>query len=379
MSETIGKGIMKLNPLTITTGFFAFVWILAANLQAQGNDLGAMSGSGQSVNFAHTLNQQVGSMRFAGKVVVAGGKLPWDPIPVVVKCDGKTRLYVLTDKKGGYDIAASPRESEIVKTSRDPEHMDPSQLVGCKVTAILDGFESTTVAIPNGTILENPDLDTIRLRPDERATGFSVSNTTRSAPPEALKEFEEARADRIKRNFGGARRHLQKAVSIDPQFAEAWYQLGKVEETDKPQDALSAYLKAAAADPEYTPPYERIAALAAVEKRWQEVADAANHALQLSPKGTPQIWYFSAVGNLNIGKTDIAETSALTALSMDPGHVAAPKTEQLLAVILARRGEYNGALEHLRNCLTYAAPGPEADLIRKQVAQLEETVSRTVN
>jgi tetratricopeptide (TPR) repeat protein len=155
--------------------------------------------------------------------------------------------------------------------------------------------------------------------------------------------------------------------------------LGKVEETDKPQDALSAYRNAAAADPAYTPPYERIAALAAAQKKWQEVANAANQALKLNPAGTPQIWYFSAVGNYNIGKTDIAETSAVTSLSLDPGHVAAPKTEQLLAVILAGRGEYKGALDHLRNCLTYAVPGPEADLIKKQVAQLEKTVSRTVN
>jgi tetratricopeptide (TPR) repeat protein len=318
-------------------------------------------------------------MRFVGKVAVAGGKLPWDPIPVVVKCVGKTRFYVSTDKKGEFDIEASPRESEALTTRHDPKRINPAELVGCKVSAVLDGFVSTTVTIRNGGIMDSPDLGTIVLSTDERATGFSVSRTTESAPPEALKEFAEARVDKIKRNFGSTRRHLQKAVSIDPQFAEAWYQLGKVEETDKPQDALSAYRKAAAADPAYTPPYERIAALAAAQKKWQEVVGAANQALQLSPKGTPQIWYFSAVGNYNIGKTDIAETSALTALSMDPGHVAAPKTEQLLAVILARRGKYSEALEHLRNCLTYATPGPEADLIKNQVAQLEKAVSRTVN
>jgi tetratricopeptide (TPR) repeat protein len=375
MSETIGKGLMKLS--LIIAGLLAFASIPPAYVEAQ--SLGDLDGSGPSVNFSQTMNAQVGSMRFVGKVAVAGGQLPWDPIPVVVKCDGKTRFNVLTDKKGEFDIEASPRKSEAVAAWRDPKRINPAELVGCKVSAVLDGFESTTVTIRNGGIMDSPDLGTIFLRTNERATGFSVSDTTRSAPPEALKEFEEARADRIKRNPGSTRRHLQKAVSIDPQFAEAWYQLGKVEETDKPQDALSAYRNAAAADPAYTPPYERIAALAAAQKKWQEVANAANQALKLNPAGTPQIWYFSAVGNYNIGKTDIAETSALTALSMDPGHVAAPKTEQLLAVILAGRGEYKGALEHLRNCLTYAPPGPEADLIKKQVAQLEKTVSRTVN
>ena len=46
----------------------------------------------------------------------------------------------------------------------------------------------------------------------------------------------------------------------------------------------------------------------------------------------------------------------------------------LLAVILASRGEYAGALDHLRHCLTYMPPGPNADLIRQQVAQLEKVV-----
>jgi hypothetical protein len=361
----------------LIAGFLTIACLPAANIQATAqvpvnNGPSLISGVGADANFAQTFNQQTGSMRFVGRVVVAGSKLPWDPVPVVVKCNGKPRFNVLTDKKGEFDIEASPRESEAVATVRDSKRVDPASLVGCKVTAVLDGFESTTVTIPNGSIMDSPDVGTIFLRQDERATGSSMSNTTLSAPPEALKEFEDARADKIDGNPGSARRHLQKAVKIDPKFAEAWYQLGKVEETDRPHDALSAYLMATVADSEYIPPYERIAALAAVEKKWQEVADAANHALQLSPKGSPQIWYFSALGNYNIGETEVAETSALTSLSMDPSHTAAPKTEQLLAVILAGRGEYKGALEHLRNCLSYTAAGPDADLMKQQVAQLEK-------
>jgi tetratricopeptide (TPR) repeat protein len=315
-------------------------------------------------------------MRFVGKVVMEGGKLPWDPIPVAVICDGKTRYNTLTDKKGGFDIAATPRESEAVRTARDPKHIDPAQLVGCKVTALLDGFTSTTVTIMNGSIMDNPDVGTITLRQDAQATGSIVSDTTLSAPDEARKEADKARSDEADKNPGSARRHLEKAVSIDPQFAEAWYQLGKLEELDKPQDALSAFVKATAADPKFVPPYEHIAALAGTEKKWQEMANAANHALQLNPAGTPQIWYFSAVANYNLGKRSVAETAALSALSLDPSHKAAPNTEQLLAVILAGRGDVKGALEHLRNCLTYTPPGPNADQMKQQVAQLEKAAKQ---
>jgi tetratricopeptide (TPR) repeat protein len=228
----------------------------------------------------------------------------------------------------------------------------------------------------NGSIMDSPDLGTITLSQDARATGSVVSATIATAQPEALKELEKAQADEINKNFGSAKKHLQKAISIDPKIAEAWYHLGKIEEKDKPQEALEAFRKSAACDPKYIPPYERIAALEAAQQKWQEVADAANHALQLNPAGTPQIWYYSAVGNYNIDANGQAETSALNALAMDPNHLAAPKTEDQLAVILARRGAYAEALEHLRNCQTYIHSGADADLIKLQIAQLEKVLSK---
>jgi tetratricopeptide (TPR) repeat protein len=101
--------------------------------------------------------------------------------------------------------------------------------------------------------------------------------------------------------------------------------------------------------------------------------DATNSSLQLVPAGTPQIWYYDAVANYNLGQVPVARTAAETSLSMDPNHLA-PNTEQLLAVILAGQGEYQTALDHLRHCLTYLPPGPNADLVKQQVAQLEKMV-----
>jgi hypothetical protein len=344
--------------------------------QTSDNNAEKTSGVGTDANFSQTLNQQVGSMRFVGKVVVAGGKLPWDPVPVVVLCDGKVRYNTVTDKSGEFNIRASARESEAVETKRDPKHVSPAEFVGCKVRAILEGFDSTTVTIANSSIADSPDLGMINLRPSETAKGSVLSSTTGAAPPDALKEFEKARADESDKHLDSARKHLQKAVGIDPQFAEAWYHLGKLQETDKPQEALSDYSKATTADQNYAPPYERIAALDATDKKWQDVVNATDRALQLDPGGTPQIWYFSAVGNLNLGHAALAQTNAETSLSMDPNHIA-PNTEQLLAVILAGQGRYQDALNHLRHCLTYTAPGPNADLMKQQVAQLEKLVPPT--
>lgn len=330
---------------------------------------------GKYANWDQLAAHQHGSLSFQGKVVMAGGQLPWDPIPVVVACGGTPRYNTQTDAKGDFRIEAAPRASEVSPGKPDSKP-GPAELIGCNVHAVMQGFQSTTLTIANRSIVDDSDLGTITLQRDERTPGAVVSATTGSASKDALKDFDKARAEANNHHPDSAQHELEKAVHAYPQFAEAWYQLGKLEEAQKPQDAWDAYSKAVAADPQFTPPYVHLAAIAAQQKKWSEVVDATDHALQLNPEGTPQLWYYSAVGNYNLGRKEVAEKSANTSLAMDPSHVA-PNTEQLLAVMLASRGDYSGALSHLRSCLAYIAPGPNADLIRQQVAQLEKVVPQT--
>lgn len=331
------------------------------------------SGMGKYANWDALAAHQHGSLYFHGKVEVGGGQLPWDPIPVVVTCNGKVSYNTQATSKGAFEIEAAAKDSEVAPGPSGSKRLTPAQLVGCSVSAALEGFQSTTVTIGNRSISDDPDIGTISLHLDERATGSAISTTTAAAPKDALKAFDKARGEASNRHLDSAQHDLEKAVHIDPQFAEAWYQLGKIDEAVKPQDAWDAYSKAATADPHFSPPYEHLAELAAKDKKWQDVVDATDHALKLNPTGTPQIWYYSAVGNYNLGNREVAETSAMTSLAMDPSHVA-PNTEQLLAVMLAGKGDYVGALNHLRNCLSYSPPGPNADLMKQQVAQLEKVV-----
>jgi hypothetical protein len=45
-------------------------------------------------------------------------------------------------------------------------------------------------------------------------------------------------------------------------------------------------------------------------------------------------------------------------------------------VIQASLGKYKEALNHVRNALTYTPPGPDADLMKQQVAQLENILAK---
>jgi tetratricopeptide (TPR) repeat protein len=348
------------------------VFAAAQNNASMANSGGAQGTSdiGKDAHMDTLLNQQVGSIRFYGKVSIEGLRALWDPILVTVTCNNKVVYNTNTDPSGGFNIEAAPRRSEVVTEKADLVHITPAALVGCQVSAALDGFKSSTLTIANASLNDNPAIGTISLTLDHSARGSVLSPTTTSAPADAIKEFEKAHDEQLAHHADAARKHLQKAVAIDPQFAEAWFHLGAVEEKDKPDDALGAFNKAVAVDSGFIPPYVHIAALAANRNDWKSVIAATQRSLELNPAGSPEVWYFDALGKLNSGKTGDAETSAMTSLAMDPNHLA-PKTEQLLAVIQAGHGEYGQALQHLRNCLTYTPPGPDADLIKKQIAQLQ--------
>ena len=94
-------------------------------------------------------------------------------------------------------------------------------------------------------------------------------------------------------------------------------------------------------------PYEQLAVLAVQAGTWQDVEDNTNQALQLDPSGTPQLWYYDALAKFQLGETDKASASASKSLAIDPRH-SVLGTEQLLAVIMARKADYAGALQHLR-------------------------------
>jgi tetratricopeptide (TPR) repeat protein len=329
------------------------------------------SDNGKSAKWDNLNHQGRSGDYLVGKVVVTGDSLPWDPIPITVTCDGKIRSTAEADPKGGFEISATAATTTLGIEGAKTKPV--SEFVGCTVEAALPGFNSSTLTIANRNLLDNPDIGTITLTREPGSAGAAVSTTSASAPKEAAKAFEKARGELLEQKPDRARKDIEKAVQIDPQYAEAWYQLGKMQEASSPQDAVNSFSKAVAADPKFILPYEHLVPAAAQAGKWQEVADDTARELELNPRGTVQIWYYHALANYKLNKKVVAESSAAKALSMDPLHTQ-PNTEQLIAVILAGKGDYAGALEHLRNCLTYLPSGPNAELVKQQIAQLEKMV-----
>jgi tetratricopeptide (TPR) repeat protein len=311
---------------------------------------------------------------YGGDVKVSGGALPWDPILINVVCNGKSQYTTTTDPKGNFLIA--PKQADTVDAAsasgnpKDAQNKALAQYVGCNVQAALPGFDSSSVTIAQRNLTDDPNIGSISLKPAANAAGSSVSATTAAAPKDAVKAFEKARTEWIENKNDKAEKDLQKAVQIDPQFAEAWYQLGKLQEVQKSPDAANSFKKAVDADPKFVPPYEHLVSTAAQAEKWQDVLDNTNKELELNPAGSPRLFYYNAVANMKLGKTDAAQASVEKAIAADPNHTE-PNAEQLLAVILANKQDLPGALEHLRVAAKYLPPGPNADLVKKQIAQLE--------
>lgn len=366
---------------------FAILFLFSSSVAAQTKpvpgaptppDTITRPGSIQDSGLYNYWNQMSGQGRaggaLLGKLSVEGEPMPWEPILVTVTCGGKVVYATQTDAKGNFGIVSIVLAGAQGKSS-DKERQMETHYEGCVVQGAVAGFRSTAITITQRNLRDDPQLGTIMLsRIGGRDTPTTLSATTQLAPANAIKAFEKARGDMMQNKPDAAEKDIRKAVQIDPEFAEAWFQLGKLQEASDPQSAKDSFAKALTADPKFVLPYEQLAALAAQNGNWQEALDNTNRVIQLYPEGTAQTWYFNALANYQLGKSDVAEASAIKSLAIDPRH-SVMNTEQLLAVILAGKGDFAGALEHLRNSLTYVPPGPNADLLKQQVEQLEQRVA----
>lgn len=322
--------------------------------------------------FMSNLNEGAISGGLSGKVVLQNHPLLWEPITVVLSCTpGKAAMTLDTNAEGRYfiDHADLPKA---YSTESDSLNAQLSQhYEGCSLQAPLPGYHSSTVTITQKNLRDKPVLDNIVLTPDEHALGTDFSSIGESASPEAAKLFDKAHDEWMHRNFDGAQSDLQQAVKTNPQFAQAWYQLARLQLRTSVADAVKSLTTAQEVDPKFVPPCVYLGAIAMEKRDWATAAKWADRALALNPAGSPLLWYVSAQADYHLGKNEAARAAAQRAVDLDPDH-SVPNAEDLLALTLIARHDYPGALEHLRNSLNYILSGPSADLIKRQIAFVEQ-------
>jgi tetratricopeptide (TPR) repeat protein len=242
----------------------------------------------------------------------------------------------------------------------------------CDLRARLGGYRSQSVSLRDHGALENPDVGVILLHRLGEAEATTVTATTLTAPKPARKAFEKGMGLVKKKKPEEAVGSLQEAVNLYPEYASAWYELGKLQvDRGDIEAAHQSFASAAKAEPRWPDPLLQLSRLAVEARDWKETADVTDRVLRLNSFDYPGEFFFNAVAHYNLRHIDAAEKSVRSAQKLDTRHEY-PQTGHLLGVILIDRHEYAAAAEQLRNYLLLAPQAGDAATVRKQLADVEQ-------
>lgn len=240
---------------------------------------------------------------------------------------------------------------------------DPATADMCDVTIRLKGFQTLQVTLRNDS--------TVVLKHIGLHEGSTVSATSLKAPEAARKAFGKGVNAMDDQKWPAAQKNFEKAIEIYPDYAQAWSDLGEVlRRQSKPDDARGAWEKAVAADPKYIKPYIQLAMLDLDEQKAEAAAEIAGKAVAMNPLEFPELYFYNAVANFNLKHLDVAESSARRATELDTAHEV-PRAELLLGTVLIAKGDRAGGLQHFRKYLELVPKAPNAEQVRRAIAELE--------
>lgn len=324
----------------------------------------------------------------SGKVLLDGGGAPPEPVVIERVCNGSARRQGYTDSKGSFQIQLDQANTNFQDASENANGTDPFshnsqassqgqsalklQYQGCEIRAALPGFLSSSVALRFQGNSWQYDLGTIFLKRMENMPGTTISMTTLNAPGDAKHAYDKGRKAFEEGKLPEAEKELNKAVKIYPNFAAAWSLLGDIHQQQKQFDmATKEYSQALSADPRFVNPSFGLTLIAMQEKRWQDAAQFSDQVVKMNSLAYPSAYFYNAVANYNLGKVDLAETSARKFKSLDTEHTH-PDTSLLLAQILIQKNDGAGAAQEMREYLTLAPNAQNAEEVRQWLKQYED-------
>lgn len=333
----------------------------------------------------------------AGQVAREDGHPLGGPVRVLLRCDGSIRQQEFTSVSGDFSMNVGSFSPDSV-TDASVEALPPGNLIGhrvgsldrlgnpqvlrfgsfnlagCDLHAALPGYQSSTIQLGFRRTLDNPNVGVIKVRPLAGVHGTTVSPKTLAAPKAARIAYDRGfkELNQKKPKFKEAQKNLRKAVKTYPEFAAAWYLLGKtLLQSHDLKGARAAFRRAADADPQYVSPYLALATLAVSETNWPEAAKMSRQATEMNPYMT-RGWYFRAVANLYLGQLNEAER-AVQKVQSSPEATQYPSTHYLLGSIFALRKNYLSAASEYRRFLQLRPKADGADKIR---GKLDEWVQK---
>jgi tetratricopeptide (TPR) repeat protein len=219
--------------------------------------------------------------------------------------------------------------------------------------------------------VDDGNVGTIVLHRLSDVEGSAISLNSLQAPAKARHAYEKALLDMQRDKLPAAAKELRKAVDIYPNYAAAWFELGRIQQHDGDMaQARVSFKTAIATDPKYISPYLYLIELEATAEEWTELASTTDLLLKLDATDYPAAYFCSAIANLRLGQLDAAEKSARAGEKLDTAH-RYPQLEEVLATVLAMKKDYAGAAGHMRSYLALAPDAKDAPQMKEELAELE--------
>lgn len=221
-----------------------------------------------------------------------------------------------------------------------------------------------------GRVALTLELRTAQLNEQALEKRHMVSARELSIPPRARREYQEAQKSLSRRDVAGATAHLEKAVSIAPQFAGAWNNLGTIAyQSHEFARAEQNFRKALAQDPQAFEPLVNLGGALLSEGKFPEALPYNLDAVRARPRdalANSQLGmnYFA------LGDLDRAEKFLITAQQIDPGHFSQPQLT--LAEIYIRGNKWRAAAVELEDFLEHHPDAGNAGEIRKAIEKLRK-------
>jgi len=235
----------------------------------------------------------------------------------------------------------------------------------------LSGYRSQTVSLLGHDAMANPDVGVILLHRLVKGEETTVAATTLKASKPARKAFEKGMELEKKKEFNGAMDSLREAVKLDPDFALAWLQLGKLQVAHNHVDEGRQSFEAAARwEPHWPDPLLELSLLDLRAGDWKELAGVTDQVLRLNSFDYPEAFFYNALANYNLRRLPAAEKSGRAAERLDTRRQY-PQIALLLGNILALDHQYSEAANEFRNYLALEPQAPDAPAVRKELAEVE--------
>lgn len=337
-------------------------------------------------------------LMIAGRLELEDGTPPPESLRVELACNGQITRQVYSNQNGSFRFDLASR----AETISDPSVSEQSTLQmmaganprapggsgmgnnsvleqrvfgrfdfnGCEVRmAALPGFSADVINLGTRGELDSPDIGTIVIKRLKGVAGTTVSLKTLSAPRDSVEYYEQAKRILAKKkpDYSKAGKALRKATKLYPEFASAWYLLGRVRLlTNDGKGARKAFSQAIKSDHSFINPYLALTRMELQDERWSEAAALADKIVELNPE-LAEGQYFQGMANYYQG--DLVKARQAFSLLDSRGQIESfPLAILHLGIVHSAQGAIAAAVSEFKRYLRVMPEDQVPEWHRERIA-----------